>query len=105
MTVQSTIHDKLVQALQPAMLEVDNESHRHSVPPNSETHFKVTIVTESFEGKALVARHRAINALLADELAGGVHALSIHAYTPTQWTSRGQAIPESPPCLGGSKAG
>lgn len=105
MSVQSTIHDKLVGALQPVALEVENESHRHSVPPNSETHFKVTIVTEAFEGKALVARHRSVNALLADELAAGVHALSIHAYTPQQWTSRGQAIPESPPCMGGSKAG
>ncbi len=105
MSVQSTIHDKLVAALEPVALEVENESHRHSVPPNSETHFKVTVVAEAFEGKALVARHRAVNALLADELAAGVHALSIHAYTPEQWTSRGQAIPVSPPCMGGSKAG
>ena len=86
-------------------LDVANESHMHSVPKNSETHFKVTVVSAAFEGKTLVARHRLVNGLLKDELAGGVHALSIHAYTPSQWSERGGEIPQSPPCRGGSKAG
>ena len=102
--LQSALHDKLVDALAPAVLEIENESHRHStkVP---ESHFKVTLVAEAFEGKSLVQRHRAVNTLAKDELAAGLHALSIHAYTPKQWAARGGLIPESPPCRGGSKSG
>ena len=104
MSVRAAIHDKLVGALSPLALEVINESHMHSVPKDSETHFKVVVVSDQFDGKPLVARHRQVNALLAEELEGPVHALSIHAYTAAQWASRGGQIPQSPPCRGGSKA-
>lgn len=104
MRVHDQIHDNLVEGLHPVALEVLNESHKHSVPANSETHFKVVVVSGQFADKALVARHRAINQLLAAQLQAGVHALSIHAYTPDEWSKRGQAVPTSPPCLGGSKA-
>jgi BolA protein len=50
-------------------------------------------------------RHRAINKALKDELAAGLHALSIEALTVTQWTDRGGAVMASPECRGGSKAG
>lgn len=103
MSVQQTIHDKLVDALAPAALEVINESHRHSGPA-TESHFKVVVVAERFEGLPLIRRHRLVNETLAEELRGGVHALAIHAYTPTQWQERGGEIPRSPPCRGGSKA-
>ncbi|MEX1365666.1 MAG: BolA family protein [Nannocystaceae bacterium] len=100
--MQQSIHDKLVEALAPAALEVINESHMHSGPA-TESHFKVLVVAEHFEGMPLIRRHRLVNATLADELAGSIHALSIHAYTPQQWTERGNEIPSSPPCRGGSK--
>ena len=103
MSVQQTIHDKLVDALAPAALEVINESHRHSGPA-TESHFKVVVVAARFEGLPLIRRHRLVNETLAEELRGGVHALAIHAYTPTQWQERGGEIPRSPPCRGGSKA-
>ncbi|MCX4245595.1 BolA family protein [Paraliomyxa miuraensis] len=103
MSVQQTIHDKLVDALAPAVLEVINESHMHSGPA-TESHFKVVVVTARFDGMPLLRRHRLVNDTLAAELGGGVHALSIHAYTPTQWQDRGGEIPRSPPCRGGSKA-
>lgn len=102
MSVQQQIHDKLVEALAPAALEVINESHMHSGPA-AESHFKVVVVAAGFEGVPLIRRHRLVNQTLAAELAGGVHALSIHAYTPQQWTDRGEEIPRSPPCRGGSK--
>lgn len=102
--LQTALHDKLVDVLSPAVLEIENESHRHS-GNNPESHFKVTLVAEVFEGKSLVQRHRAVNELARDELAAGLHALSIHAYTPAQWEARGGAIPKSPPCRGGSKGG
>jgi BolA protein len=51
-----------------------------------------------------VQRHRAVNAILAAELAGQVHALALHTMTPEEWFARGGAAPASPPCMGGSKA-
>jgi BolA family transcriptional regulator, general stress-responsive regulator len=103
-SISRAIHDKLVAQLEPVALEVINESRMHAVPKDSETHFKVIVVSRAFEGVPLVKRHRMVNGILADELRGGVHALSIHAYTPDQWTAHGGEAPKSPPCLGGSKA-
>ncbi len=103
--VAQAITRKLAEALNPAALEVINESHMHSVAPGSETHFKVVIASEAFAGKSPVARHRQVHALLKDELAGPVHALSIVAWTPDIWRQRRGAFPPSPKCLGGSKAG
>ncbi len=101
MQVQTAIEQKLLAAFSPARLEVLNESGNHNVPPGSESHFKVVIVSEAFEGQKLVARHRAVNEVLREELAGPIHALSIHAHTPEQWTARGGEIPDSPLCRGG----
>jgi BolA-like protein 1 len=104
LSIHATIEAKLGEALHPVHLEVINESSMHSVPPGSETHFKVLVVSPAFAGLGLVDRHRRVNEALRDELRGGVHALSIRALTPDQW---GEGSPGfvSPPCLGGSKAG
>ena len=101
MTIAEQINDLVVEELKPVRLDVVNESHMHNVPPNSETHFKLVIVSEGFEDKNLVGRHRTVNKLLADQLKGGVHALSMHTYTPEEWKERGGEVPESPPCMGG----
>lgn len=103
MNVQTRIEEKLL-ALEPVSLVVENESGNHSVAPGSETHFKVAIVSASFEGKRLLERHRTVNRLLADELAGPVHALAIHAYTEAEWEQRGGQERDSPACLGGSNS-
>jgi len=105
MTVQGQIEAKLSAALSPRHLDVINESHMHHVPPGSESHFKVVVVADGFAGKSRVARHQAVNALLADEIAGPVHALSIQAHTPEEWQARGGAVLASPACLGGSRHG
>jgi len=102
MSIESDITEKLQSELNPAFLEVVNESHTHNVPAGSESHFKVTIVSEAFEGKIPVARHRIINKLLAEELGGPVHALALHTMTPKEWENIGSA-PASPPCMGGGK--
>mgnify|MGYP001113795670 CR=1 FL=1 len=102
-TVQSTIQTKLSSTFSPSYLAVVNESHMHNVPANSETHFKVTIVCDSFEGKRLIQRHRAVNEVLAAELAGPVHALALHTYTQDDWTAKQGSAPDSPNCLGGGK--
>lgn len=101
--IQHTIESKIHQALNPDYLRVDNESYMHNVPAGSETHFKVVVVSRVFEGQRLLARHRQINELLMDELAGAVHALSMHTYTPDEWRSRQESVPDSPNCLGGGK--
>jgi len=64
-TVAQTINDILVDALAPVHLEILNESNKHNVPANSETHFKVVVVSEAFAQQSLVQRHRAVNKLLA----------------------------------------
>jgi len=100
---QATIEQKLTSALQPSSLEVVNESGMHSVPPGSESHFKVVIVSDSFAGQGLLQRHRRVNELLAEELAGGVHALALHTFTVGEWQAREGLSAGSPDCLGGSK--
>ena len=104
MNVQSQIEQKLTEALAPEHLEVANESHMHAGPA-TESHFKLTVVTEIFSGEKLIARHRRINRLLAEELAGPVHALAIHALTPDEYLERAGRVPDSPQCQGGSKDG
>jgi BolA protein len=105
MSVQQIIESRLGARFAPLHLEVVNESHMHSVPPGSESHFKVTVVSEAFAGRRLIERHRAVNETLAAELSGPVHALALHTLTPEEWFARGGTVPNSPPCLGGSKAG
>ena len=104
MTIQANIEEKITDALQPEYLEVVNESHMHNVPPGSESHFKVTVVTTEFDGKMLVARHRILNQLLKIELDGPVHALSLNTLTPAEWLEKKGEVRKSPPCLGGSNA-
>jgi BolA protein len=86
MTAKDTIAKKLTDALHPESLSVIDESHLHEGHaghrPGGETHFRIHIVSRAFEGKSRVERHRMINALLADDLAGGVHALALKTQAP-----------------------
>lgn len=104
MSVQNDIEKKLSDNLAPLHLEVINESNNHNVPAGSESHFKVVLVTEQFIGKNLLARHRVVNKILKDELQDKIHALALHTYTQKEWQDKSATAPESPPCLGGSKA-
>ncbi|MGN7511310.1 BolA family protein [Aeromonas salmonicida] len=97
-TMQQQIEAKLAAALSPTHMEVVNESYMHRVAPGSESHFKVVVVSPHFEGQRLLARHRQVNALLADELAGAIHALALHTYTEQEWLQREQA-PKTPSCV------
>ena len=82
------------------MLEIVNESHLHAGHNHSgsdhheafdgtgETHFRIRIVSEAFSGMSRIERHRAVNALLKDELDGGLHAMAVEASAPgepTRW--------------------
>ena len=86
MSTRDTIINKLREAFLPESLDVADESHLHEGHaghrPGGETHFRVYIVSPAFEGKSRIERHRMINATLAQELGGSVHALAIHSYAP-----------------------
>jgi BolA protein len=86
MRTQYLITEKLSKAFAPESLRVVDESHLHAGHaghrPDGETHYRVYIVSDAFRGKSRIDRHRMINATLAGELAGGVHALAIHAAAP-----------------------
>lgn len=105
MRVQQAIEVKVRESLAPSHLEVVNESHKHSVPPGSESHFRLVIVSDRFEGLPLVRRHRRVNEILAEELRGQVHALALQTLTAAEWARRGGEVAETPPCLGGGKSG
>ena len=95
--MQKTIYDKISDAFSYEVLEVLNEGDKHSAGAAAEMHFKVTLVSPDFEGKMKVARHRSIYSVLAEELAGQVHALALYTYTPAEWSKLG-ASPETPDC-------
>ena len=86
MRTVDVITKKLTEAFAPASLDVQDESHLHKGHaghrPEGQTHYRVYIVSDAFNGKSRIDRHRMINAALAGELAGGVHALAIHASAP-----------------------
>lgn len=100
--VEASIRSKLTRAFEPKHLEVLNESHMHAVPPGSESHFRVLVVSSRFDGQTLLQRHRQVNEALSHELSTSVHALAIQAKTPQQWSSN-PSLAKSPSCLGGSK--
>lgn len=103
MQVQERIHKKLVDAFAPDYIELINESYKHSVPANSETHFKLSLVSKQFAGVSKVKRHQKVYAVLADDLQNPIHALSLHLYTHSEWQALKETSPETPNCLGGSK--
>lgn len=98
MSLQAAITQRLTEALAPDYLEVINESHMHA-GPQTESHFKVIVVSSAFEGLPLIKRHRQVNEILAD-LLPQFHALALHTYTSAQWAEKGGA-PASPLCQGG----
>ena len=103
MKIQQSIESKVNANFSPVYLLVENESHMHGVPANSETHFKLTLVSDEFCDKRKIVRHQAVYRTLAQELAGEVHALTMHLYTKAEWMQTNEQTPDSPQCLGGSK--
>ena len=85
MSVRETIERKLTEALQPTALEIIDESHKHAghvgARPEGETHFHIVVASKKFEGLTRVAQQRLVNQILADELDGPVHALSMRLST------------------------
>ncbi|WP_428243710.1 BolA family protein [Gynuella sp.] len=103
MSIQQQMRTMLEAEFFPDTLELINESHMHSVPDGSESHFKLVLVSDLFHGLSKVKRHQLVYQVLADMLAGPVHALAMHLYTKEEWEVA--ATPDSPQCMGGSKSG
>ncbi|MDZ4362422.1 BolA family protein [Brevundimonas sp.] len=91
--IATIIREKLSTAFAPTRLELLDDSARHAghhheggmdARPGGESHFNLTVVSVAFDGQGRLARQRAVNAVLRDELAGPVHALSIKALTPSE---------------------
>ena len=98
MEVASQIREKLNTACQPAHVELINESHMHAGPA-TDSHFKLVMVADCFDGLPPVKRHQLVYRALRDELAGPVHALALHLYTPSEWQAQ-HGVPASPACAG-----
>jgi BolA protein len=88
MNVKDTIEQKLRAAFMPTRLAVVNESHLHhghaGSPGTGSSHFRIELVSERFQGRSRIDRHRMVNEVLAEELAGPVHALAIQAVSPEE---------------------
>jgi BolA protein len=88
MSVAETIRTKLTDRFAPTRLVVIDESHRHAghagARPEGETHFAAIIVSPIFAGLNRVARQRLVYEALAEELAAGVHALSLTTVAPEE---------------------
>jgi BolA family transcriptional regulator, general stress-responsive regulator len=84
--MKTQIEDKLTAAFAPVALTVTDDSALHAghagAPEGGESHFTVQIVSAAFSGQSRIARHRAVNQALAEELAGPVHALAVKAKAP-----------------------
>jgi BolA protein len=88
MTITERIKKKLTQELVPLKLEVVDESTKHKGHAGwregGETHFRVTVVSQAFEGMSRVERQRMVYDLLKQEMADRVHALALTTKTPSE---------------------
>jgi BolA protein len=87
MHTAEVLRDKLSAALAPSVLEIEDDSARHrghAGAAGGGGHFNVYVVSAAFDGKGLVARHRLVYEILADEMKGPVHALALRTLTPAE---------------------
>lgn len=86
MSIIESLEKKLQNAFNPDVLEVINESHLHAghqpgFDGTGESHIRIRIVSRQFDGTSRIERHRKINAILADAIEGGLHAVAIEAHS------------------------
>lgn len=104
MSRELRLRGMLEESFRPVHLHLENESHGHSVPQGSETHFKLIMASERFEGMGRLERQRTVLDLFKGELSSGLHALTMRLFTPVEWeTAKAEFVMTSPPCHGGSK--
>lgn len=87
MHTRDLLLDKLTRSFSPVEIDVHDDSDRHRGHQGAAGgggHFQVRIVSAAFEGKGLVARHRLVYDVLADEMKAAVHALALRTLTPAE---------------------
>lgn len=88
MKIRNAIEANLTEALRPTRLEIVDESHRHAghagAHPEGESHFRLTVVAQAFEGKSRVDRQRLVYGALRDLMASRIHALALTTLTPAE---------------------
>ena len=100
--VQNQIDQRINEELDVYHMTLENESYMHNVPAGSESHFKLVLVSDAFEGKRLVQRHQLVYGILQDEMTK-IHALAMHLYSNKEWSERNALAPLSPKCHGGEQ--
>ena len=100
MSKQDELYARIQAAFHPEFVTIENESHMHSSGRGADSHFKLVIVSDAFEGMRKVQRHQQLYQLFADDLKNGIHALALHLYTPAEWQQAGEVFPKSPNCAG-----
>lgn len=103
MSLESSIRQKLETTFSPTYLEIENESHKHS-RGGAETHFRIIVVSEKFEGVSRVDRQRQVANLFDFERTQGLHALSQRTFTPKEWAEMKDKLTlQSPACSSHTK--
>ena len=95
-SMENNIKNLLIDAFNPSILSIDNESHMHNVPKDSESHFKIVLVSKNFTGLSEVNRHKSVYKVLEDIL-DSIHAISIHSFDENEYTNN-PIILDSPNC-------
>lgn len=83
-----TIRRRLEAALAPCHLDIHDDSASHAGHAGARSgggHFYATIAASVFEGKTLIQRHQLVYAALGEMMRTDIHALSIKAFTPTEF--------------------
>lgn len=100
MNIKNSIETKL-QLLRSHFRKITKENHMHNFAKGSESHFKLTVVSDEFTGRMLIERHRMINNILTGKLSYFIHALVLNTITIEEWFEKNGIPNNSPPCLGG----
>ena len=96
MSKQQELLERIQAEFQPHFATVENESHMHSSGRGADSHFKLVIVSNAFEGMRKVQRHQKLYQLFADDLKNGIHALALHLYTKSEWSLCGSLCKPRP---------
>lgn len=99
-SIENEIRETIQRAFNVDLIELENESYKHNVPQGSESHFKMTLVSNAFTDKRAVQRHQLVYGALTDQMQK-IHALALHLYTDEEWEARRFESPQSPDCMGG----
>lgn len=99
MTVAEIIEQRVRDSFAVEYFNLLNESHQHAGPA-TDSHFKLTIISQDFEGQRLIKRHQGVYGLMQDLMQEPIHALSLHLFTPAEWEAKERAVADSPDCRG-----